>query len=150
MISFCARWVPRTFTAILNAFGRPFPGSAWRLLWKTRVIFVGFFFGLQRNYLIDYLTKGKTIIGEFCSNRLTKMDSNFMKTGLVLEKISFYIRTMHLSIETFWRWENWSFCSMKSRNIHFIPQIWHFWTSICYENSNFSSLDNICRPIRKL
>jgi hypothetical protein len=56
---------------------------------------------------IDYLEKGKTIIREYYSNLLTRLDEKIHEksSGLQNKKSSF-IRTVHSSTDVFWQWEN--------------------------------------------
>jgi hypothetical protein len=55
----------------------------------------------------DYLEKGKTIIGEYCSNLLTRQNEKIREksSGLQKKKSSF-IRTMHPSTNVLLQWEN--------------------------------------------
>jgi hypothetical protein len=51
---------------------------------------------------IDYLEKGKTITGEYCSHLLTRLDEkNREKRPGLQKKKSSFIRTMHLPIKVF-------------------------------------------------
>jgi hypothetical protein len=56
---------------------------------------------------IDYLEKGKTITGEYYSNRLTRLNEKICvkRPGLQKKKSSF-IRTMHPPTKVFVQWEN--------------------------------------------
>jgi len=53
---------------------------------------------------IDYLEKGKTITGEYCSNLLTRLNKKIREKRLGLQKKK--IRTMHPPTKVFWQWEN--------------------------------------------
>jgi hypothetical protein len=56
---------------------------------------------------IDYLERVKTIIGEYYSNLLTRLDRKIHEKRLGLQKKkSSSIRTMHLPRKVFWQWEN--------------------------------------------
>jgi len=56
---------------------------------------------------IDYLEKVKTIIGEYYSNLLTRLDEKICekRPGLQKKKSSF-IRTVHPPTKVFWQWKN--------------------------------------------
>ena len=56
----------------------------------------------------DYLENGKTITGEYYSNLLTRLDEKIRekRPGLQKKKKSSFIRTMHLTANVFWQWEN--------------------------------------------
>jgi hypothetical protein len=93
---------------------------------------------------IDYLEKSKTIIGEYYSNLLTRLDEkNCEKRPGLQKKIPSFIRTMHPPTKVFWQWENcW--------NIHPIPQIWLPLTSISSQNSISFSLVSVFLRIKRL
>jgi hypothetical protein len=55
---------------------------------------------------IDYLEKGKTIIGEYYSNLLTRLDKKIHEKDPVCKKKSSFIRTLHSPTKVFWQWEN--------------------------------------------
>jgi len=53
---------------------------------------------------IHYLEKGKTIIGEYYSNLLTRLDEQIheKRTWFAKKKKSSFIRTMHQPTKVFW------------------------------------------------
>jgi len=72
-----------------------------------KVIMASVFWDAEGILFIDYLEKGKTIIGEYYSNLLTRLDNKIRKKrpGLQKKKSSF-LRTMHPPTKVFWQWEN--------------------------------------------
>jgi hypothetical protein len=63
------------------------------------------FWDVKGILFIDYLAKGKTIIGEYYSNLLIRLDEKIheKRPGLQKKKSSF-IRTPPTKV--FWQWEN--------------------------------------------
>ena len=57
---------------------------------------------------IDFLEKGKTTIGEYYYNLLTRLDEKIDEKSLDLQKKkkSSFIRTRHPPTKVFWQWEN--------------------------------------------
>jgi hypothetical protein len=62
------------------------------------------FWDAEGIFFIDYLEKGKTITGEYCSDLLTRLDKKIREKRPGLQKkISYFIRTMHPPTKVFWQ-----------------------------------------------
>jgi hypothetical protein len=74
---------------------------------SARKFMASVFWDAEGILFIDYLEKGKTITGEYCSNLLTRLDEkNCEKRTDLQTKKSSFIRTMHPPTNVFWQLEN--------------------------------------------
>jgi hypothetical protein len=92
------QWTEASFSAPKKTRSGPSAGK----------VMASVFWDAEGVLFIDYLEKGKTIIGEYYSNLLTKQKKKFMrkKTRFGKEKKPSFIRTMHPPTRVFWQWEN--------------------------------------------
>jgi hypothetical protein len=75
---------------------------------SARKVMASVFWDNEGILFIDYLEKGKTIIREYYSNLLTRLDKKLHeeKNPVCKRKKSSFIRTMRRPTRVFWQWEN--------------------------------------------
>jgi hypothetical protein len=121
-----------------------------RLVPSAGKVMASVFWDAEGILFIAYLENSKTIIREYYSKILTRLDKKIRekRPGLQKKKSSF-IRTMHPPTKVFWQWENYGICTMNCWNIHPIPQIWLPLTSVSSQNTNSSSLVSVFLRINR-